>query len=252
MFELKEKLKKHQIVLTAWSSLGSPFTAEIMGNAGFDSVVVDMQHGTATEDIVLQTFQAISATKALPVARARGNDPYNVMRLLDFGALGIICPLVNNREDVESFVKACRYSPRGSRSFGPVRASVSYGVDYYKNANDAILTMAMIETKSALDSLDEILSVEELDGVYIGPNDLGIELGQGPILDADNKVLDTAIEKIVSFSRKYNKFVGIFCGSASGCLKRKEQGCTYLTLGNDTLIFKNAIKNEFGKLKSIV
>ena len=119
-------------------------------------------------------LQAISTTDTVPVVRVPWLEPGILMKTLDAGAYGVICPMVNTREDAQKLVAWTHYAPRGTRSFGPVRALLYGGADYPQHANDTIVTFAMIETAQALDNLDEILSVEGLDAVYIGPSDLSL------------------------------------------------------------------------------
>ena len=249
MITLKEKLLSGEPVLSGWSSIGSAYSAEILATAGFDTVVVDMQHSLATEGDALHCLQAIKAGGSIGMARSRWNDPASIMRLLDLGAMGIICPMTNTKADVETFVSACKYSPKGSRSFGPIRAGVACGGSYYKQANDCIVTMAMIETKQALENLKEILSVDGLDGLFIGPNDLGVDLGEGPLMDTDNVVLDGAVEHIVATAKKAGKFVGVFCGTPEGARKRIKQGCNFVTLGNDGMYLKTMAQKMFDTMQ---
>ena len=122
-------------------------------------------------------LQAISTTDTVPVVRVPWLEPGILMKALDAGAYGVICPMVNTREDAQKLVAWTHYAPRGTRSFGPVRATLYGGADYPQHANDTIVTFAMIETAQALDNLDDILSVEGLDAVYIGPSDLSLALG---------------------------------------------------------------------------
>ena len=249
MNTLKKLLKSGNPVLSGWSSIGSAYSAEVMAKTGFDTVVVDMQHSLATEADVLHCFQGIQAGGSIAMARSRWNDPSNIMRLLDLGAMGIICPMTNTKGEAQSFVNACRYSPKGNRSFGPIRAVVAYGAEYFKNANDTIITMAMIETSEALNNVAEILSVDGLDGLFIGPNDLGVDLSQGPVLDGDNKVLDDAVAHIVACSKDAGKFVGIFCGSPEGAKKRIAQGCNFVSLGNDGMYLKAMSQSMYSAMK---
>ena len=163
-------------VLNAWCAIPSPFSTEVMASLGWDSVTVDMQHGVVDYQTAVGMFQAISTTSAAPMARVPWNDPAIVMKMLDAGAYGLICPLVNSAEEAERFAKACRYPPRGYRSSGPIRAMIYGGADYFDHADDTIVTFAMIETTGALANLDAILAVEEVDAVYIGPSDLSLSL----------------------------------------------------------------------------
>ena len=127
-------------------------------------------------------LQAISTTDTVPVVRVPWLEPGILMKTLDAGAYGVICPMVNTREDAQKLVAWTHYAPRGTRSFGPVRALLYGGADYPQHANDTIVTFAMIETAQALDNLDDILSVEGLDAIYIGPSDLSLALGCKPDL----------------------------------------------------------------------
>ena len=164
-------------MLTAWLLGNSAYSAEVIANEAFDAVVVDMQHGIIDFQAAAELLQAISTKAPVPIARTPWNDPSPIMRLVDAGAYGIICPMVNNRAECEQFIAACRYPPLGERSYGPLRAMLYAGEDYYQHANDTIATIAMIETAAALDDLDGIMSVDGLDAVYIGPSDLSIALG---------------------------------------------------------------------------
>ena len=156
-------------------------------------------------------FQAISTTRAAPMARVPWNDPAIVMKMLDAGAYGLICPLVNSAEEAERFAKACRYPPRGYRSSGPIRALIYGGADYFDHADDTIVTFAMIETTDALANLDGILAVEEIDAVYIGPSDLSLSLGCKPGLDRTEPVVVEAIETILAAAKRHGKRAGIQC-----------------------------------------
>src|SRR5688500_6018816 len=144
--------------------LGS--TAETMARQGYDALVVDMQHGLTDMNDVWPMRQAISQTDTVPVVRVPWNDPATIMKALDFGAYGILVPLINTAEDAAKAVAACRYPPVGMRSSGPVRAVHYGGADYLAKANDEIVIMAMIETKEGLANLDAICATKGLDAVY--------------------------------------------------------------------------------------
>ena len=154
-----------------------------MANLGWDSLTIDMQHGVIDYPNALQMLQAISTTEVVPMARVNWNEPGQIMKILDAGAYGVICPMVSNREQAEKFVKACLYPPKGYRSFGPIRGLIYGGSDYGDHSNDELLKLAMIETSEALQNLDEIMSTPDLDGIYIGPADLSLAIGQKPAFD---------------------------------------------------------------------
>src|SRR5690554_2533342 len=156
-------------------------------------------------DSALPMFQALSATPAIPLARVPVNDGAQIMRLLDAGAYGIICPMISTVDDAARFVSACRYPPKGDRSFGPSRGLLYGGADYYHHADNEILRIGMIETREGLANLDDILSVEGLDGIYIGPNDLSLALGEAPSSEPTAAEVVQAIAHIQERATAHNK-----------------------------------------------
>ncbi len=174
-------------VLNGWLHIPSSWSAEVMAHTGWDSLLLDMQHGLMDYQTALTMLQAISTTEVTPLVRVPWNEPGIIGRMLDAGAQGIICPMVNTRADAEALVGACRYAPQGYRSMGPTRASVYAGSDYTTQANSSVIVMAMIETRQALDNVDAIASTPGLDGLYIGPGDLGQSLTGQPQVDTDQR-----------------------------------------------------------------
>src|SRR3989449_2021383 len=154
-----------------------------MAHQGFDSLTVDMQHGVVDYQVAVTMLQAVSTTPVIPLARVPWNDPARLMKILDAGVYGVICPMISTRAQAEALVAACKYPPRGYRSFGPVRASLYAGSDYGDRADDDIVVMPMIETAEALKNLDAILSVPGVAAIYVGPADLSLALGCKPRLD---------------------------------------------------------------------
>ncbi len=239
---IKAKMARGECTTNGWCALGSPYSAELMGHAGFDSITVDMQHGMFDFTQALPMLQALSATPAVPIVRAPWNDAALIMHLLDAGAYGVICPMINNRHEAERLVSACRYAPFGARSFGPARGLLYGGPDYFDHANDEIVVFAMIETLDGLDNLDEILATPGLDGVYVGPNDLALVMGARPGSDlTDQRCIDT-IAHILARAKSHNKFAGIFCASgAEGAIRRK-QGFDLVTLTHEGSYITQAAK----------
>jgi 4-hydroxy-2-oxoheptanedioate aldolase len=178
-------------------------------------------------------LRVISATNVVPMVRVPTMEPGIVMRVLDAGAYGIICPMVNTAEQCRSFVSACRYAPLGTRSFGPTRASYYAGADYWTKANETVLTFAMIETRQAVDNLSEILDVQGLDGVYVGPADLSLSLGFHPINDQGHPEVLAVMEKIRAASLAAGKFAVIHCAAISLAETMLDKGWSMLTVSND-------------------
>ncbi len=180
---VKARWRKGRVAVGCWLALPSAVSAEILARQGFDYVCIDMQHGMIDFQTALTMLQAISASPAVPFARVPSNDFAAINKILDAGALGVIVPMVNSAEEARAAVNACRYHPEGSRSFGPTRARYSAGADYFERANAEIACIPMIETRQAVERIDQILSVPGIDAVYVGPADLSITLDQKPAMD---------------------------------------------------------------------
>ena len=199
--------------VNGWLSLPATFSAEVMAHQGWDSLTIDLQHGLIDYETAVGMLQAISTTRTVPLVRVPWLDPGIVMKVLDAGAYGVICPMINSAEEARQFVAACRYPPAGIRSCGPIRANIYAGPDYIAQANQTIITMAMIETRSGLDNLDDILSVEGLDAIYVGPSDLSLALGREPRLDPIEAVVVEAIQHIAARAREKKVVPGIHTAS---------------------------------------
>ncbi len=221
-------------MINGWLTIPSAWTAEIMANQGWDSLVVDTQHGLVGYESAVSMLQAISTTQVIPLARAAWNEPVSIMKLLDAGAYGIICPMVNSREEAEAFVGACRYAPQGYRSAGPTRATVYAGSDYLQHANESIVTLAMIETAQAMRNLDDILSTPGLDGAYIGPTDLSISLGLPPGGPLSQPRLAEAIAAVQAACIKHHVVAGIHTSSTDDALRMISMGFRFVTVMTDT------------------
>ena len=139
--KLKELFKAGKPIINSWLSVPSSFSAEVMANQGWDSLTIDMQHGLIDYPNAVSMLQAISTTETTPMARVNWNEPGQIMKILDAGCYGVICPMVSNRKEAENFVQACQYPPKGYRSFGPIRASIYGGGDYAKHADKEILSI---------------------------------------------------------------------------------------------------------------
>ncbi len=174
--------------LNGWLAAPSIHTAEVMARAGWDSLTIDLQHGLVDYQAAAAMLPAISTTDTLPLARVPWLEEGIVMKMLDAGCHGIICPMINSADSAARFARACLYPPFGCRSFGPVHAKMAAAPDYLDRANEELLSIAMIETREALDRLDAILGVEELSAVYVGPSDLSLSLGFTPKLEPEDKI----------------------------------------------------------------
>ena len=225
-------------LVNGWLSISSPYVAELAAHQGYDSLTVDMQHGMVGFEGAVAMFQAVATTSVIPMARPSGNHPPEIMRLLDAGAYGIICPMISTAADAARLVSACRYPPAGSRSFGPARGLLYGGADYFTAANAEILALAMIETREALDNLDAILDTPGLDGIYVGPNDLAIELGRAPRNEHDDPAVVAAIARAREGAARRGLIAGIFCSDGPAAARRAAEGFHLVTPGNDAALLR--------------
>lgn len=219
--------------INGWLAIPTGFSAETMAHQGWDSLTVDLQHGVVDYQRAVEMFTAISTTNTVPVARVPWLDPGHLMKVLDAGAYGVICPMINSATDAENLVAWTHYPPRGTRSFGPIRGLLYGGPDYPAQADDTIVAFAMIETQAGLDNLEEILQVPGLDAVYIGPSDLSLALGCRPTFDDVDKPAAEAIEFIVAKAREHGKVAGIHNGTPEAALKRIDMGFQFVTVSSD-------------------
>ena len=203
--ELRKIIAGGGSVLNAWLAIASPFSAEVMAHQGFDAVTIDL-----------------------------------TAKLLDAGAYGVICPMINSKAEAEALVTACRYPPRGSRSFGPNSAALYGGADYWQHANEEILIFAMIETRRGVQNLAEIVSVEGLDGVYVGPSDLSLSMGKTPTLDPQDAEVLAAIKAICAGTRKLGKIAGVHTDGAQTAIRRFKEGYQLCTILSDARLMANA------------
>lgn len=219
--------------VNGWLSIPAPFAAELMAHAGFDSLTIDLQHGLVDYQAAVGMLQAISTTPVVPLARLPWREAGLAMKLLDAGAYGLICPMVNTRSQAEEFVSFCNYAPKGQRSYGPVRAQVYAGMDYAQHANDTVLALAMIETVEALGNLDAVLSTPGLDGIYVGPADLSLSMGEPARLDPEYPRVVEAIGQVVAAAKRHGLRTGIHTGSVAYAKRMHEAGFDFVTLLSD-------------------
>jgi 4-hydroxy-2-oxoheptanedioate aldolase len=237
---LRAAWARGEAVSNGWVQLANPFAAELMARSGVDSVTVDTQHGLIEVHEAIAMLPGLNAANVVPFARVNWNEPAPIMKLLDAGMMGLICPMVNSRVEAEQFVGACRYAPVGYRSLGPTRAAIVYGADYPVRANADTIALPMIETRAGLDNLTEILTVEGVDGVYVGPGDLSLSLRGKAGLDHQDDEMLGILRRIVETAGAHGKVAGIYTGSATYARQMRSMGFQFLTIACDTRLLKAA------------
>ena len=239
---LKQRFARKTCATGGWCAIPSSFSAEVLGHSGFDAVVVDLQHGMMFFDQAVGMLQAISATPARPMVRVSQNHFFEVNKLLDAGAYGVICPMIDDADDARAFVDACRYPPAGSRSYGPVRGLLYGGPDYFEHANDEILTFGMIETPKGLANLDAIAAVAGLDALFVGPADLSLALGLPPVPAWRDGPLAEALDRILESARRHGKATGIFCTGPEFAADMRARGFDFVVLSNDAAVLRSTMQ----------
>lgn len=229
-----------ETVVNAWLSSNSSYLAEVLSHAGFDAVTVDLQHGMMGIDGAIALLQGISVGPATPMARCSHLDQAEIAKLLDAGAYGVICPSIDTVEQCIAFVAACRYPPRGRRSFGPARGLLYGGPDYAGEADTTVQAWAMIESAAALDALEEIVAVAGLDGVYVGPNDLALSLGVTAGTDPLAPEVQEALATVVSVAHRAGVAAGAYCATAEQAATLTRIGYDLVTPGNDAVLIRES------------
>ena len=247
---LRTLWKSGGAAVNGWLAIPNGFSAETMAHQGWDSLTIDLQHGVVDYQAMVGMLQAISTTDTVPVVRVPWLEPGALMKALDAGAYGVICPMVNTREDAQRLVAWTHYAPRGTRSFGPIRALLIHGADYPEQANDQIVTFAMIETAQALDNLDAILSVEGLDAVYIGPSDLSLALGCRPVFDDVDPPVEQAIDHILARAKAHGLVAGIHNGRPDVALARIAKGFQFVTVSSDARLMAAGAQQTLAAMRS--
>ena len=248
--KIKQLWNEGKCPTLGWRSISNGFTAEIMARQGFDALCVDLQHGTSEANDVLPMLQAVSQTDTVPFVRVSWNDPASIMRALDLGAYGIIVPLVNNAEEAAAAVAACRYPPDGIRSSGPVRAAHYGGANYFTEANDEIIVMAMVETKEGLANLDEICATPGLDAVYIGPADLSFALDMAPQADNPDPVHLATCDKIRDTAHKHGIKAVMHCAGAPFASEAVKRGFDMVMLASDLNCLIAGVRKQLDDLEA--
>ncbi len=236
--------------INGWLHSPSSWSAELMAHQGYDSLTVDLEHGLVDFQTAIPILQAISTTNVIPLARVPWNEPGIIMKLLDAGAYGIICPMIDTAEQCERFVGACRYHPAGYRSLGPTRARWYAGPDYEQHANAEIAAFAMVETRAAVENIEQIVSVPGLDGVYIGPGDLSLSLGLKKRLDNDEPAFFAALDKILAACEAHGIVAGIHTNDPSYALQMIARGFRLVTVMSDSVLLGTMARQTVATVRS--
>jgi 4-hydroxy-2-oxoheptanedioate aldolase len=226
---LRERIAASEVAVGISLTSGSVHAAEMCAHSQLDYVYIDQQHGMVSLDTLVSQLRALASGHVTPLVRVLRNDPGLIGQALDVGAAGVIVPMVNTAEEARAAVGACRYPPEGVRSWGPVRARYGLGTDPAL-VNSQVLCFVMIENREAVSNTSEIVGVPGVDGVYIGPADLGVSMGLEPQLALREGEHAGSVAAIVAACRAAGRVAAI-SGNPS---EMRSLGFGMVSVGSDT------------------
>jgi 4-hydroxy-2-oxoheptanedioate aldolase len=254
-FSLAKRLAESRKLFTAWCGLSSPIIAEIIARQGFAAVTIDLQHGLWDAEATFTAIAAIRHASAAPIVRIPISDYAFAARALDCGAEGVIAPMINTAKDAQALVSATKYPPLGARSWGAARAIMLANIKdpgiYLREANTACLIFAMIETREALDNLEDIAKIDGIDALFVGPYDLSIALTKGATIDPYSPLVEKELERVLAVARKNRKIAGIYCGNTERALMAAKQGFQFIVAGNDTGFLRAGLEEQAKELNLV-
>lgn len=236
---LRSRWAAGDVTFGAWCMMPGALGVEAVSSLGFDWVLIDMQHGCMDYGQALEMIRAADIRGLPAVVRVPWNEPGIIGRVLDAGALGVVAPMIQTAEDARNLVDACRYPPLGRRSFGPVRVGTRDGTGYAFSANERVAVIPMIETRSALDQVDEIVGLPGVDAAFVGPFDLSVALGLLPGDNDGKPAFDEALQSIIAACRRHGKALAVLSNAAVAPL-RVAQGFQMVSVTTDIAALASA------------
>ncbi|MDV7105361.1 2-dehydro-3-deoxyglucarate aldolase [Vibrio sp. TH_r3] len=239
----RQKLRNFEQLIGCWSSIGSPITAEMLGLAGFDWLLLDAEHAPNDELSLIPQLMALKESLSTPIVRVHSIDPVMIKRVLDLGFYNILVPFVETKEDAIKAVSATRYPPQGIRGVSLSHRGNAYATiqDYFKSANENITVIVQIENQHGLDNLVHILSVDGIDAVFVGPSDLAASLGH--IGNINHPDVQSAIKQVFEKAKQFGKPSGILTGSEEDARRYISWGATLVAVGADVGLFRSATQH---------
>ncbi|GHB88217.1 HpcH/HpaI aldolase family protein [Persicitalea jodogahamensis] len=249
MKNLKQRLKNGETLHGCWLNLGSSLTAEIVGLAGFDWVLIDLEHGAGTEKDVLAQLQALESTPAGVIVRVESAESQRIHRVLDMGAEGIMCPKVNSPEEARKVVSGLHYPPHGHRGVAKMVRATQFAQNfdsYYQNSRENLLGVVQIETAEVLNHLDEVANIDGVDVLFIGPADLSMELGI--FGQFDHPMFKEAVQNTIAAAQKAGKATGILFFNPEEYHNYHQLGIRLIACGADATFVANGARAMAQKL----
>jgi 4-hydroxy-2-oxoheptanedioate aldolase len=253
-FSLATRLRAGETVFSGWCGLPYPLVGETLAREGFPAVTIESQHGLWDVGGILNGVAAVRQGGAAPIVRVPLGDFALVSRALDFGAEGIIAPMINTPADARALAAAAKFPPIGERSWGPHRAMTLGGVPdmatYLREANDHVIILAMIETRTALQNFETIIATPGIDGFFLGPSDLSIALSNGSGVDPLSKEVDSHLDTLIAGAQRAKKIPGAYCHSAERAAALAKRGVKFLAVSSDLAMLRAGAAAVMNVLKA--
>lgn len=248
-FPIFQKWSNNQPTVNVFIRINNSWVAELVSQLDFDAVTLDLQHGLVELEHSWSMLQAIHKEK-LPMVRLAANDPAAIMKLLDIGAKGIICPMINSGAEAEKFVGACYYPPKGYRSYGPLRANLPARPTYMQDYDKEIVTFAQIETAESLENLEEIAATKNLTGLYVGPYDLSISLGMTTMANFSDPTFMGHIKNVLAVAKKYKLVTAIQAYKEEEASMLANMGYNLVTPIDESATLVQGVREKLERVKS--
>mgnify|MGYP001334604963 CR=1 FL=1 len=250
---VRQKLSQGSPVIGTFVGLQSANVAELMGHSGFDFVVIETEHNALDSAEIEHVLMAVGNTEAIPIVRIPSSDKVFIQKALDIGAMGIVVPSVKSAEEARNIVSATRFPPLGTRSWGPLRASkyTFDNEDYFKNANDNILIVLIVETVDAVNNLEQIADVPGIDVLFLGPWDMCLSLGLDPLYQPHDEIGEV-LEKMIQVSKERDTSAGAGASSTGDIAGRIDQGVTFISYGPDYALLSAAAQDGVKAFRDLV
>ena len=246
-YPIFSKWSANKTAINIFLKIPNAWTAEMISYLDVDAITLDMQHGPIRFNEMVAMLQAMKKDK-YPMVRLAQNDPAQIMQALDAGVKGVICPVIDNREEAEAFVTACFYPPRGNRSYGPWRANVPSRAMYMQDYHHDLCTFAQIETTEGLKNVEQIAATKNLSGLYLGPYDLSIDLGYAKMADFSDPTFMKHVEAVLAAAKKYNLLSAVQAYNEDDAIKLAKMGFNLVTPIDESALLIQAIREKLGRI----
>ncbi|TAX26642.1 4-hydroxy-2-oxoheptanedioate aldolase [Rhizobium leguminosarum] len=246
----KAALMEKRSQMGLWLALANPYTAEILGDAGYDWLLIDGEHAPNDIPLMMAQLQALKGSPSHPIIRAPIGEAWLLKQILDIGAQTVLVPMVESGDQAKAMVRAVRYPPHGMRGVGAAlaRASAFNRIpDYLQTANEEICLLLQIESRAGLAALDDIATTDGVDGVFIGPADLAADMGHlGRPGDVE---VQQAVEAALIRIQAHGKAAGILTADQALARRYVELGATFVAIGNDVSLLANGASRQLSDFR---